>query len=51
MEKKQPTSIRLSATDKALLKELADAHNVSMAAMLTILIRDRAKQLKREKKG
>ena len=43
MKPKYPTSVRLTDEAKALLLILADHSGVSMAAMLELLIRDRAK--------
>ncbi len=44
MKPKHPTSVRLTEEARALLLLLADHSGVSMAAMLELLIRDRAKQ-------
>lgn len=41
---KQPTSVRLSDTAKRLLAKLAEKFGVSQAAMLEIIIREKAKK-------
>ncbi len=43
MKPKSPTSIRLTKVAKYLLKALADKQGISQAAMLEILIREKAK--------
>lgn len=44
MQKKEPTSIRLTPEAKTLLSRLSDALGVSQAAVLETLIREKAKR-------
>jgi len=44
MDTKQKTSVRLSREALRLLKQLAQHHGLSMAGILEMLIRERAKK-------